>query len=129
MCCIRYRKKHNIACVGTGKPIQYCREFRAYLRRINPLGALIVSMCGISLVTILALLPRMSNVSGNFWLATLWLTWLASLWALTRPSFSIIFTALMLSMFIFIIVPATGAQLYGGSVLATHNYQAGVTQR
>jgi oligosaccharide repeat unit polymerase len=69
----------------------------------------------------------MSNVPGNFWLATLWLTWLASLvWALTRPSFSVIFTALMLSMFIFIIVPATGAQLYGGTVLATHNYQAGV---
>jgi oligosaccharide repeat unit polymerase len=102
-------------------------QFRASLRRMSPLGALIVSMCGISLITILALLPRMSNVSGNFWLATLWLTWLASLiWALTRPSFSVIFTALMLSMFIFIIVPATGAQLYGGTVLATHNYQAGV---
>jgi oligosaccharide repeat unit polymerase len=57
----------------------------------------------------------------------LWLTWLASLiWALTRPSFSVIFTALMLSMFIFIILPATGAQLYGDTVLATHNYQAGV---
>jgi oligosaccharide repeat unit polymerase len=39
---------------------------------------------------------------------------------------SIIFTALVLSMFIFIIVPATGAQLYGGTILATHNYQAGV---
>jgi hypothetical protein len=69
----------------------------------------------------------MSNASGNSWLMTLWLTWVASLiWALTRPSFSIIFTALMLSMFIFIIVPATGAQLYGNTILATHNYQAGV---
>ena len=32
----------------------------------------------------------------------------------------------MLSMFIFIIVPATDAQLYGGTVLADINYQAGV---
>ncbi len=94
---------------------------------MGPLSALIVGMFGISLITILALLPRMSNVSGNFWLATLWLTWLTSLiWALTRPSFSVIFTALMLSMFIFIIVPATGAQLYGGTVIADLNYQAGV---
>lgn len=102
-------------------------QFRASLRRISPLDALIVSMCGIPLITILAFLSRMSNASGNFWLATLWLTWLASLiWALTRPSFSVIFTALILSMFIFIIVPATGAQLYGGTVLADINYQAGV---
>jgi oligosaccharide repeat unit polymerase len=69
----------------------------------------------------------MHNASGNFWLTMLWLAWLASLtWALTRPSFSVIFTGLVLSMFIFIIVPATGAQLYGSTVLATHNYQAGV---
>ena len=94
---------------------------------MSSLGALIVSICGISLITILAFLSQMSNASGNFWLATLWLTWLASLiWALTRSSFSIIFTALMLSMFIFIIVPATGAQLYGDTVLAGLNYQAGV---
>ena len=94
---------------------------------MSPLDALIASICGFSLIAILALLLRMPYASGNFWLATLWLTWLASLiWALTRPSFSIIFTALMLSMFIFIILPATSAQLYGGTVLATHNYQAGV---
>ena len=94
---------------------------------MSPLDVLIASMCGVALITILALLLRMSNVSGNFWLATLWLAWLASLiWALTRPSFSVIFTALMLSMFIFIIVPATGAQLYGSTILADINYQAGV---
>ncbi len=84
-------------------------------------------MCAISLIAVLALLPQMHNESGNFWLGTLWLTWLASLsWALTRRSFSVIFTALMLSMFIFIIVPATDAQLYGGTELADINYQAGV---
>jgi oligosaccharide repeat unit polymerase len=95
---------------------------------MSPLGALIAGICGISLITILALLPRMSNMSGNFWLATLWLAWLASsIWALTRKSFSVIFAALMLAMFIFIVVPATSAQLYGGTVLATHDYQAGVT--
>lgn len=91
------------------------------------LDALVASICGIPLITILALMLRMSYVSGNLWLLTLWLTWLASLvWVLTRPSFSIIFTALMLSMFIFIVLPATSAQLYGDTVLATHNYQSGV---
>jgi oligosaccharide repeat unit polymerase len=104
-------------------------RFRASLPRMSSLDARVASICAISLITILALLPRMSNESGNFWLATLWLTWLASLiWALTRPSFSVIFTALMLSMFIFIIVPATDAQLYGGTELADINYQAGVIQ-
>lgn len=102
-------------------------QFRAPLGRMSPLDALIVSACGIFPVAVLVLLPRMSDMSGNSWLATLWLTWLAALiWALTRPSFSVIFTALVLSMFIFIIVPATGAQLYGSTVLADINYQAGV---
>ena len=102
-------------------------RFWASLRRMSLLDALIISSCGIALVAILAFLPRISDMSGNFWLAVLWLTWLASLaWALTRSSFSVIFTALMLSMFIFIIVPATGAQLYSSTVLADINYQAGV---
>ena len=102
-------------------------HLRAFLPRVSLSGVLIASLCGISLIVILAVLLRMSNAPGNFWLATLWLTWLTSLlWALTRPSFSLIFTALILSMFIFIIVPATGAQLYGGTILAGVNYQAGV---
>jgi oligosaccharide repeat unit polymerase len=71
--------------------------------------------------------PWAANVSGDFWLTVLWLTWLAALvWALTRPSFSVIFTALMLSMFIFIIVPATAAQLYGDTIIASNDYQAGI---
>jgi oligosaccharide repeat unit polymerase len=90
-------------------------------------GILIASMCGVALISLLVLLSRTDNLSGNFWLATLWLTWLVSLiWALTRPSFSVIFTALTLSMFIFIVVPATGSQLYGKTLLAAHDYQAGV---
>jgi oligosaccharide repeat unit polymerase len=94
---------------------------------MSPLDTWIASLSATSLVAILALPQLLSNESGNFWLATLWLTWLASLtWALTRPSFSVIFTALVLSMFIFIIVPATDAQLYGGTQLADINYQAGV---
>jgi oligosaccharide repeat unit polymerase len=102
-------------------------QFPASLRRIRPLDAGVASMCAVVLITVLALLPRLPKESGNFWLAALWLTWLASLtWALTRRSFSAIFTALMLSMFIFIIVPATDAQLYGGTELADINYQAGV---
>jgi oligosaccharide repeat unit polymerase len=92
-----------------------------------PAGALNACICGMILVGTLALLSRMADLSGNFWLTALWLIWMASLiWALTRPSFSIIFTALTLSMFIFIIVPATGAQLYGNTLLAGHDYQPGV---
>jgi oligosaccharide repeat unit polymerase len=94
---------------------------------MSPPGALIVGVCGILLIIIFALLSGMFNMSGNSWLAALWLTWLASLiWTLTRSSFSVVLTALMLSMFILIIVPATGAQLYGSTVLADLNYQAGV---
>jgi oligosaccharide repeat unit polymerase len=94
---------------------------------MSPPGAVIVGICGVLLITIFALLSGISDMSGNSWLAALWLTWLTSLiWTLTRSSFSVILTALMLSMFILIIVPATGAQLYGGTVLADLNYQAGV---
>ena len=96
----------------------------------NWAGAPGAALAGISavvlLISILVLQPLL-GASGDFWLATLWATWLASLvWALTRASFSIIFTALMLSMFVFIIVPATGAQLYGGTLLASYDYQSGV---
>jgi oligosaccharide repeat unit polymerase len=102
-------------------------QLRVSRRRPSSLDVLIATMCGISLIAIFGILVRMSDASGRFWLVTLWLAWLASLlWALTRHSFSVIFTALMLSMFIFIVVPATSAQLYGGTSLATINYQAGV---
>ena len=90
-------------------------------------GALTAAATGACLVIILAVLLPMSAAPGRFWLAMLWLTWAATLiWALRRPAFSAVFTALTLSMFIFIIVPATGAQLYGGTVLGIHDYQAGV---
>jgi oligosaccharide repeat unit polymerase len=102
-------------------------RFRASLTRMSLRDILIAGACGICLIAILAPLPRVLSVPGNLWLATLWLTWLASLaWALTRRSLSIIFTALMLSMFIFIVAPATSAQLYGGTTIAGNNYQAGV---
>lgn len=74
------------------------RQVRTSVRRVNAVGILIASTCGIALISLLVLLPRTANLSGNFWLATLWLTWLVSLtWALTRPS-----------------------------LLAAHDYQAGV---
>jgi oligosaccharide repeat unit polymerase len=103
-------------------------QVQTSVRRVSPVGILIATTCGMGLISLLVLLPQMANLPGNFWLATLWFTWLVSLtWALTRPSFSVIFTALMLSMFIFIIVPATGAQLYGNTLLAGHDYRAGMT--
>lgn len=106
---------------------QLTGRFRISLLRISARDILIAGMCGTALIAILALLPWILNAPGNFWLASLWLAWLASLgWALTRRSFSIIFTALTLSMFIFIVAPATSALLYGSTTLATNNYQAGV---
>ncbi len=104
-------------------------RFRASPPRISARDILIAGACGICLLAILVPLPRLVNGPGNLWLATLWLTWLASLiWALTRRSLSIIFTGLMLSMFIFIVVPATSAQLYGDTTIAGDNYQAGVIE-
>src|SRR5262249_55971645 len=101
--------------------------FRTSLLRVSARDILIAGICGTALIAILALLPWVLNGPGNFWLASLWLAWLASLgWALTRRSFSIIFTGLTLSMFIFIVAPATSALLYGSTTLATNNYQAGV---
>lgn len=74
-----------------------------------------------------ALAPRMPDAGAGFWLAALWVTWLAAMaWALSRRTFPVVFTALMLSEFIFIVVPATGAQLYGATVLGDQDYQAGV---
>jgi hypothetical protein len=74
------------------------------------------------------LLPRVPDAPGGFWLAALWVTWLAAMtWALTRRTFPVIFTALTLSEFIFIVVPATGAQAYGATLLGGNDYHAGVT--
>jgi oligosaccharide repeat unit polymerase len=65
--------------------------------------------------------------SGEFWLAVLWLLWAASIvWALTRTSFSLLFMALMIAMLLFVVMPATDAELFGNTVIATHNYSAGV---
>jgi hypothetical protein len=67
--------------------------------------------------------------AGGFWLTMLWVTWIASVvWALTRPSFSLLFAAVMAAMFLFVILPATEAQLWGQTTIAGNNYAAGVVR-
>lgn len=66
---------------------------------------------------------------GGSWLAILWATWIAAMvWALTRPSFSVLFVAVMAAMFLFVILPATEAQLTGLTTIAGNNYGAGVVR-
>jgi len=67
--------------------------------------------------------------AGNFWLMILWAAWIvAVLWALTRSSFSQLFAAFMAAMFLFVILPATQAQLFGHTTIAGNDYQAGVVR-
>jgi hypothetical protein len=71
---------------------------------------------------------RVPVSAGGFWLTMLWAAWIASVvWALTRPSFSLLFAAVMAAMFLFVILPATEAQLWGHTTIAGNDYRAGIT--
>lgn len=95
--------------------------------RVTTRDALIAGSCGIMLIAAVAFLMRMPGASGGVWLATLWATWLASAaWALIRRPFPVIFAALMLSEFVFIVMPATAAQLHDAVTLAGDDFQAGI---
>jgi oligosaccharide repeat unit polymerase len=85
--------------------------------------------CFAVLVAIGFAIMWMPTSSGDFWLTILWATWLLSVvWALTRPSFSLLFAAIMATMLLLVILPATAAQLSGLTTIAGNDYQAGVTR-
>jgi oligosaccharide repeat unit polymerase len=66
---------------------------------------------------------------GDSWLAILWAAWIvAVVWALTRPSFSLLFAAIMAAMLLFVILPATNAQLFGLVTIGALDYQGGVVR-
>ncbi len=89
----------------------------------------IASICVVLLVGAGIALAHMPGSTGDLWLTIMWAAWiLAVVWALTRPSFSLLFAMIMATMLFFVILPATGAQLSGIAVIADNDYQAGMTR-
>jgi oligosaccharide repeat unit polymerase len=87
----------------------------------------IASFCVAVLVAAGAAVAQMPASGGDLWLTILWAGWvLAVVWALTRPSFSLLFATIMAVMLLFVIIPATAAQLSGVTTIATNDYRAGV---
>lgn len=89
----------------------------------------IAAFCVIVLVGAGIAIVQVPATDGDSWLAILWATWVvAVLWALTRPSFSLLFASVMAAMFLFVIIPATEAQLYGLTTIAGNDYNAGIVR-
>jgi len=88
-----------------------------------------VGLCfGVLIIAGLAIM-WMPPSGGAFWLTILWAAWiLAVAWALTRPSFSLLFAEIMAVMLLFVILPATAAQLSGMTTIATEDYSGGVVK-
>ena len=87
----------------------------------------IAAFCVAMLVGIGATISRLPASAGDLWLTLLWAAWIvAVVWALTRPSFSLLFSAFMAAMFLFVIIPATEAQLSGLTTIAGNDYTAGI---
>jgi len=95
-----------------------------------PLAFVAVASSVVAVVALSGLLspaPPDSAPAGAFWLTVLWASWAASLaWALTRRSFSMLFTAVLMAMFLFVLLPATGAEAFGRTTIAGNDYQGGV---
>lgn len=66
---------------------------------------------------------------GAFWLTILWAAWIIAVaWTLTRRSFSLLFAAVMAAMFLFVIYPATAAQVFHQTTIAGIDESAGVVR-
>src|SRR5579875_1161043 len=112
-------------------PRARCGGVRAVTRRLAvPLAFVAVASSVVAVVALSGLLspaPPDSAPAGAFWLTVLWASWAASLaWALTRRSFSMLFTAVLMAMFLFVLLPATGAEAFGRTTIAGNDYQGGV---
>jgi O-antigen polysaccharide polymerase Wzy len=89
----------------------------------------IAGFCVLVLVGAGIAVVQVPATAGDSWLTILWAAWVvAVVWALTRPSFSLLFAAVMGAMFLFVIIPATQAQLYGLTTIAGNDYQAGIVR-
>lgn len=86
------------------------------------MGALIVLLIAINIA-----LTKVAVPTGGFWLTVLWGAWaVTAVWTLTRPSFSLLFAAITFAMLLFVVIPATAAQLYGQTTIAGNDYSAGL---
>ena len=89
----------------------------------------IAGFCVAVLFGVAIAVVQVQTSAGLSWLTILWAAWIvAVLWALTRSSFSLLFAAIMAAMFLFVILPATQAQLFGHTTIAGNDYQAGVVR-
>lgn len=89
----------------------------------------IAGFCLVVLVGAGIAVVQVPATAGDSWLAILWAAWvIAVVWALTRPSFSLLFAAIMASMFLFVILPATEAQLSGLDTIAGDDFSAGIVR-
>jgi oligosaccharide repeat unit polymerase len=89
----------------------------------------IAGICVVVLVGAGIAVVQVPAAAGDSWLTILWATWIiAVVWALTRPSFSLLFAAIMTAMLLFVIIPATNAQLFGLTTIGRNDYRAGVVR-
>jgi oligosaccharide repeat unit polymerase len=89
----------------------------------------IAGFCVVVLVGAAIAIVQSPASAGDSWLTILWAAWvIAMAWALSRPSFSFLFTAIMTAMLLFVIIPATEAQLSGFTTIGGYNYRAGVVR-
>ena len=89
----------------------------------------IAGFCVIVLVGAGIAVVQVPGSAGDSWLTILWAAWIiAVVWALTRPSFSLLFAAIMTAMLLFVIIPATEAQLSGHTTIGGNDYRAGVVR-
>lgn len=87
----------------------------------------IAAVCVVVLVGAWIAVVQIPASAGDSWLTILWATWIvAVIWTLARPSFSLLFAAIMAAMFLLVIFPATEAQLFGLTTIAGNNYNAGI---
>ncbi len=87
-------------------------------------GFCVVVLVGAGIATV-----QVPTTAGDSWLAILWAAWvIAVVWALTRPSFSLLFAATMAAMLLFVILPATEAQLSGLTTIAGDDFNAGIVR-
>jgi oligosaccharide repeat unit polymerase len=89
----------------------------------------IAGFCVAVIVATAIAIVQVSSSVGDSWLAILWAAWIvAVVWSLTRPSFSLLFAAIMAAMLLLVILPATDAQLFGLTTIGNDDYQAGVVR-
>jgi oligosaccharide repeat unit polymerase len=89
----------------------------------------IAGFCVVVLVGAGIAIVQLPGTPGDFWLTILWAAWIvAVVWALTRPSFSLLFAAVMAAMLLLVIIPATEAQLGGFTTIAGHDFSSGVVR-